>query len=276
MRDYHVLSLGAGVQSTTLFLMINEGVIQVPKDTVAVFADTQEEPKAVYAHLDWLIKNFDWPKVLIRTVGSLGDGLIQGKNSTGQNMLTIPAFIKAENGGTSGLNRRQCTREYKTAVIERTIMREIIGVARGSSLPRYAHLHQYIGISCDEARRSINVKTIIELKKRAHAHFPLLELGFTRGDCLRWLAERVPHLVPKSSCVFCPFHSDYSWLKLKEAGGADWNRAVQIDHALRLANTKLAKNAYLHHQCKPLDEVDFNPRKPSVEFAVECEGMCGV
>ena len=47
-----VLSLGAGVQSTTVLLMSCRGVL--PKLDAAVFADTQWEPVAVYAHLDWL------------------------------------------------------------------------------------------------------------------------------------------------------------------------------------------------------------------------------
>lgn len=46
------LSLGAGVQSTTLALLAVEGVL--PKPDCAIFADTGWEPAAVYAHLDRL------------------------------------------------------------------------------------------------------------------------------------------------------------------------------------------------------------------------------
>jgi hypothetical protein len=46
------LSLGAGVQSTTLALLAVEGVL--PKPDVAIFADTGWEPRAVYDHLDRL------------------------------------------------------------------------------------------------------------------------------------------------------------------------------------------------------------------------------
>lgn len=47
-----VLSLGAGVQSTTLALMATKGEIEAPD--CAIFADTGWEPKAVYRHLQWL------------------------------------------------------------------------------------------------------------------------------------------------------------------------------------------------------------------------------
>lgn len=45
----NILSLGAGVQSSTVLLMSCRGVL--PKLDAAIFADTQWEPKAVY---DWL------------------------------------------------------------------------------------------------------------------------------------------------------------------------------------------------------------------------------
>jgi hypothetical protein len=51
MNGSHILNLGAGVQSTTLYLMGCRGEIHVD---VAIFADTGDEPKAVYAHLEWL------------------------------------------------------------------------------------------------------------------------------------------------------------------------------------------------------------------------------
>lgn len=48
-----MLSLGAGVQSTTLALMAAHGEIG-PMPDCAIFADTGWEPKAVYEHLAWL------------------------------------------------------------------------------------------------------------------------------------------------------------------------------------------------------------------------------
>jgi len=48
-----VLSLGAGVQSTTLALMAAHGEVG-PMPDCAIFADTGWEPQAVYDHLAWL------------------------------------------------------------------------------------------------------------------------------------------------------------------------------------------------------------------------------
>lgn len=48
-----VLSLGAGVQSSTLYLMACAGEFGEESPTVAIFADTQWEPPAVYEWLEW-------------------------------------------------------------------------------------------------------------------------------------------------------------------------------------------------------------------------------
>ena len=49
-----ILSLGAGVQSSTLALMMEKGL--APKPDYAIFSDTQGEPKQVYEWLKWLTK----------------------------------------------------------------------------------------------------------------------------------------------------------------------------------------------------------------------------
>lgn len=44
----HIISLGAGVQSSTLALMAAAGEI-APMPVAAIFADTQDEPASVYS-----------------------------------------------------------------------------------------------------------------------------------------------------------------------------------------------------------------------------------
>ncbi len=56
----HILSLGAGVQSSTLALMAAAGEVS-PMPTAAIFADTQDEPASVYKWLDWLEKQLPFP-----------------------------------------------------------------------------------------------------------------------------------------------------------------------------------------------------------------------
>jgi len=60
MNKPHVISLGAGVQSSTMALMAAHGEIH-PMPDCAVFADTQVEPQSVYRWLDWLEKQLPFP-----------------------------------------------------------------------------------------------------------------------------------------------------------------------------------------------------------------------
>src|SRR3990172_11792930 len=54
--SFTYLSLGAGVQSTAVLAMSALGLRGCPKADVAIFADTQDEPKWVYDHLSVLEK----------------------------------------------------------------------------------------------------------------------------------------------------------------------------------------------------------------------------
>jgi hypothetical protein len=89
-----VLSLGAGVQSTTMALMAAHGEFDVLPDC-AIFADTQSEPKAVYDHLKWLMSDNVLPfPVHIVTRGNLGEQVlanVRGEQRVGKRD-TIPAF----------------------------------------------------------------------------------------------------------------------------------------------------------------------------------------
>ena len=280
MADLHVLNLGAGVQSTTLYLMFREGLLSPALDA-AIFADTQDEPAAVYAHLRWL-QSLNGPPSHVVTAGRLGDDLVHGANSTGQRFASIPAFTTRDGGRTHGITRRQCSREYKTRVIEQTIRRVLLGRQPRQRVPRGVHVFQYFGISFDEARRAKAIRERFATdQKWATPKFPILDAMMTRGDCLRWLEGRVPHQTPRSACVFCPYHSDDEWLQIK-ARPADWARALEIDRALRTPGTIAARDMkqvmYLHDSCVPLEQVEFTPetrRQIPLSFYRECEGVCG-
>jgi 3'-phosphoadenosine 5'-phosphosulfate sulfotransferase (PAPS reductase)/FAD synthetase len=77
----HIISLGAGVQSSTMALMAAHGEI-TPMPAAAVFADTQAEPASVYKWLDWLERQLPFPVARV-TRGSLEqDGLIMRRPRT--------------------------------------------------------------------------------------------------------------------------------------------------------------------------------------------------
>lgn len=276
-----VLNLGAGVQSTTLYLWAIDGEIEFD---FAVFADTQEEPAAVYEHLQFL-KSLNGPRIIETTVGSLGDNLANGKNSTGQRYISIPTFL-AIDGEPSGIGRRQCTREYKIEPIEKAIRTEL-GLSKGERLPKDQTILQLMGLSFDEPKRVARVRDQFRGRRQWQAAFPLFDEFMTRTDCERYLEKRIPgHPVPRSACVFCPYHDDQEWMQIKQNDPAGWRRAVEIDRAIRLetsaTNRGLRAKQYLHRSCQPLELVELNPnpkpRTQRMSFAVaeaDCLGYCG-
>lgn len=78
----HIISLGAGVQSSTMALMAAHGEI-TPMPDCAIFADTQAEPKSVYTWLDWLEKQLPFPVHRVTRGDLAADGLrvIRSKKS---------------------------------------------------------------------------------------------------------------------------------------------------------------------------------------------------
>lgn len=73
-----VLSLGAGVQSTTLALMAARGDIDRPD--CAIFADTGWEPAAVYRHLAWLETQLPFPVYHV-SAGNIREDIIAGNTA---------------------------------------------------------------------------------------------------------------------------------------------------------------------------------------------------
>ena len=278
MREYHVLNLGAGVQSTALYLLACEGKLHFD---VAIFADTQDEPQAVYRHLDRL-RSLGRPEIWVRSVGSLGDNLIRGKNATGQRFVSIPAFTR-DSTGKVGMVRRQCTKEYKIEIVDRAIRRDLLGLEPGQHIPKEVLIRQHFGISTDEAARAERGKKRFETVRHTVPVYPLLDMGWSRKDCLAYLREKLPYEVPKSSCVFCPYRTNQSWLHLKQTDAAGWNRAVEIDNAMRDKNSVVTRGfrqqLFLHRSCMPLKDIDFHALAPNTLDPMtmrECHGTCGV
>ncbi len=285
MKEFHVINLGAGVQSTAFFMMVHMKMIPMPADTVCIFADTQDEEDGTYAHLEYL-RSLEWPRIHVRTAGKLSDDLVAGRGAGSKRKyqwVSIPAFSK---GNERGIILRQCTSNYKIRVIEQFIRRDLIGLAPGRAIPKDVEVYNYIGISLDEARRALGAKERIESRRGWFAKFPFLEMdidgriGRSRGELDLFNRVHVPHRVPRSACKMCPLRSDREWLDMKSARPAAFAEAVRIDHALRpseATNRKLDKELFLHRSCVPLEHANFNANQGTMAFTTnECTGMCGV
>jgi hypothetical protein len=263
-----ILSLGAGVQSTTMALMAAHG--EIPMPDYGVFADTKAEPAAVYEHLRWISGGNVLPfPVVVVSAGDLREGL-----RTPGRFVSVPFFGRKPDGKPM-MARRQCTEEFKLKPIRRFV-REKLG-----KRPRPGACVMMIGISQDEAIRAkpSRVKYIVN-------EYPLLEKGMKRWDCLQWLRRHEYPVPPRSACCECPFRSDAEWRRLQRDDPSGFAEAVKTDAGLRRndggAVGRFLSELYLHPSLQPLGEVDFRnaeERGQGVlwqDFGNECEGMCGL
>ena len=83
----NIISLGAGVQSSTMALMAAHGEI-TPMPDAAIFADTQNEPDSVMRWLDEMEKHLKFPVYRVTKSDLAKDALDyrDGKSRTGANM----------------------------------------------------------------------------------------------------------------------------------------------------------------------------------------------
>ena len=247
-----IISLGAGVQSTTLVLLAHHKEIEPPD--YAVFADTGWEPKAVYKHLDWLESYLNFSVVRV-DAGNLKDKMLKDKR-----FCPIPLFTS-----NKGMGRRQCTNEFKIRPIQKFCKPHS---SKGNPVI------MQLGISTDEwARMKPSRVQYIE-----HT-WPLIDdLDMSRKDCMAWLEKKGYKVPPKSACLGCPYHNDEQWREIKSKWPEEFEETCQVDEALRNCPTYEGE-LNLHRSLKPLRDVDFRTMEEMGQlnfFTDECEGMCGV
>ena len=274
-NNLRILSLGAGVQSSTLALMIEKG--EVPMVDAAIFADVKGEPKAVYKHLDWLEKQLSYPvyrvtwRDLKRDILNAADGKYKA--------FTAPFFTKNPVTGKKKMLRRQCTFMYKINPVVQKV-RDLLGLKKGEKRKKNTNVEMLMGISKDEIFRvkSNRIKYITNV-------YPLIDKDFTRSDCIAWMLKNNYPRPPRSACTFCPYHSNEEWKEIKK-NKEEWAEVVAMDRAIRHQekykdkfkdSNEVLDELFLHREGIPIDEVDFDKKKDDQLdlFQNECEGMCG-
>ncbi|MCR4304954.1 MAG: hypothetical protein NUV63_12160 [Gallionella sp.] len=264
----NIISLGAGVQSSTMALMAAHGEI-TPMPDCAIFADTQAEPRKVYEWLDWLEKQLPFPVHRV-TAGDLmktsTEPRVSGKSGKPYMSHMIPAYTVNEDG-TKGNYFRQCTDKHKI-----TPLRKCIDELRGDQ-----DASVWIGISTDESHRMKPSN-----KAKIVNRWPLIENGISRDACLRWMRAASYPTPPRSACIFCPYKRDAEWLRLKTDSPREFQEVVLYEQLLQLTALSVPRMTgvpYLHDSRISLDKVDFRSAEDAGQlsmFGNECEGMCGV
>jgi len=247
-----VLNLGWGVQSWTLAAMVALGELE-PID-VAIHADTTHERESTYK---FATKWTPWLEARgVRVVTVNPEKTMPINNGYG--WPEIPAFATSEKGGSI---QRQCTSRWKIAPIKRWLQ------ANRNGEP----VEQWLGITTDEAERMkpSDVKYVTN-------RWPLIEKRMSRNACIAWLTRHGLDIPDKSACVFCPFHNRSAWWSMKSEGGADWQKAIAVDEAIRKARPPF--DLFVHSSRVPLADIKSPQDNGQIDMFEqnECEGICFV
>lgn len=277
MREpVHILLLGAGVQSSTVALMASQKLIpNSDKIIAAVFADTGDEPESVYRWLKWLEPRLAFPVYRV-SKGHLSEETLKirtsKKNERKYLARGIPAFVKDKSGG-QGMLLRTCTRDFKI----RPLRSKIKQLAKIHCAQKHIGVIQWFGISYDEVSRMRKSE-----EPWAENYYPLIDLKMTREDCLRWMKSNKYPPPPRSSCIFCPYHNDEEWQRLKEYEPHEFAKAVQFEKKMQdltVSEGALDGTPWLTRYSQPLDSIDFEQKtaekKQASQFNNECDGICG-
>jgi hypothetical protein len=91
-----------------------------------------------------------------------------------------------------------------------------------------------------------------------HNRHPMIDMDWSRDDCLCYLASIGMDGTPKSACLGCPFHGNAQWRRIRETSPAEWQDVVEFDAAIRGGNARanaagnpLLGQAFLHRSRTP-------------------------
>lgn len=265
-----ILSLGWGVQSTTLAMMAALGEIEKPD--FAVHSDTTHEHQHTYEYVKkWSAFLEEHGVKVITVTDKAGAGLtVQWRTMA---TVQIPAYTtKAD--GKGGRIPRACTQDWKLTPQRQWISARLkeLGYTK-----KPESVEMWVGISMDEVER-MKPADVKYIKNR----WPLIEKNMTRNDCVDWLKAHDIEVPGKSSCTFCPFHNKAGWKDLALKGGKDWEDAVAADEFIR--DFRAPMKLYVQSQRIPLrdlekiikGEADAQQLELFENVSDECKGVCFV
>lgn len=252
-----VLSLGAGVESTTVILMAAHGKLKTGLDA-AIFADTGAEMQHTYNTLEWLIPEVqsagidvhiasagDWDKLSKDNVGIWDDTLELARDDDATRGDHQPFYVEEPNGDGYSMTMRKCTRHYKIRPVTRKV-REVM------EAQDYDEVERWQGVSLNEMDR-INAP---DTQYTTH-RFPLVEQRMSRSDCRSWLNDHGYPEVKKSACKQCPFRKKLGFAAMRDQYPEVFEEVASWEEKIREAGglPGMDGTPYMTKDLKPLRQV---------------------
>ena len=272
----NIVSYGGGTQSTALILMALNGEYSLSRPDFGVWADVGAEPEFIYDYvyyfIDYVKTKYDFDIFICKHKEGLEKHILTPpKKSRAGKFYTssVPPFFTLSETGEKGMLMRQCTPDYKINPVKKLI---------NSKLERAEPYRKWIGISFDERSRMK-----ISPEKKVTNYYPLVDNFIRRDMAIDYVVGQGLRKPQRSSCYFCPFHSDEYWLWLKKYHIKEFNKACDFEIKSQMIVKSglgvIRDMVYVHSSCKPLAEVKFDNENQLNLFPHlidECDGECGI
>ena len=191
MKEYHILSLSGGKDSTALAFFMKENMPDIFEKLELVFCDTEHEIPETYDYLN---------KIEI-FLGKQITTLIPEKSF--DHLYDVRKFLPS-------LINRWCTVELKINVYEKFLKEKFLKDKNNL-------VNTYVGIRADELGRGVDSRN-----PRIIVKYPFQEYGICRDDIFKILEKNgigIPEYYKwrkRSGCYFCMFQSKMDWINLYE------------------------------------------------------------
>ena len=250
-----VMNYGGGRQTTAMLILVARGLL--PRPDRIVIADTGREKTSTWDYRSEVTEPL--AQSLGMTIEIAPRRLAYVDLYSHQGELLLPAYT------LTGKLSAFCSTEWKQRVVRR-YLKEQHGIGSATA---------WIGYALDERQRYKPNKE--DRTGPWYRSFPLLDLNLTKRDCLQIITDFGLPIPPPSSCWMCPNMPNAEWLYVHDNYPADFERACQLDEAIReedIANG--GTGVWLHESRVPLREADLTApdRKDPIR---QCGlGMCFV
>ena len=204
-KEYHILSLSGGNDSTALAFFMRENMPEIFQKLELVFCDTEQEIPETYDYLN-KIEIFLNKKITILKPEKSFDHLYDIRKF-------LPSIVN-----------RWCTGDLKIRVYEKYIKSKYLENNKN------AIIYTYVGIRSDELGRGIS-----NSNKRIIVKYPFQEFCISRDDIFKILYDVGINLPDyyrwrkRSGCYFCFYQSPNDWLNLYENHPDLFFRAMEYE-----------------------------------------------
>jgi len=221
----YIFSCGGGVQSTACLVLAAQGAIPYRTFIFANVGDKAESPKTIAYIRDHLrpyaaAHGIEWVDVRkSRRSGEPVDLYEELHRPT--RSIDIPVRMSS---GAPG--NRNCTVHFKIKPIAKWIKNNAPNCTLGK------------GISTDEPHRA----TPSRESDGYTSAYPLIELGYSRSDCLRIATEAGLPQPPKSACWFCPYKTTEQWVVMRRQQPELFASSVALERFLNAKRETIGKD----------------------------------